>query len=334
MDTQNDNKNAPLEGAIAIRFDGRGGARRIEPQEFANLKAEDGANWFGWQHLRRDLPETLELLKANDLDGFVVDALLADETRPRCTVHGDGVLLNLRGVNLLPSAEPGDMISVRFWLERHRVIGISVRPLDAISDLLASINRGWAPLSPGEFIGRLALRLADRAEPAVADLNELIDEIEERLLREETDIPRGRLAEVRRASIMLRRYLVPQRDALTTLEIEELPWLSERDRAHLREASDRVVRFGEELDAIRDRAQIVHDQLLDQRAESLNRRMLLLTTVAAIFLPLSLVTSLLGVNVGGIPGAQDPWAFAIVCAMLIGVGVAAYVVFRVLGMFR
>jgi zinc transporter len=329
-------------GVLSLLFDGEGGARAVDPRAVAppegppsGQSGEAGtARGFLWQHLSRDDPGTLPLLGAAGIDGFVQDALLAGETRPRCTVHGDGALLNLRGVNAHPAAEPGDMISVRFWLEAHRVIGVSPRPLDAIGDILASIPRGLAPRSPGELVSRLALRLADRAEPAVADLDERMDAIEEQLLDAADLARRTELGDIRRSAIRLRRYLVPQRDALDTLEIEDLPWLTGRDRSHLREAADRVLRLGEDLDAIRDRAAIVHDELLDQRAESLNRRMLLLTVVAAIFLPLSLITGLLGVNVGGIPGADAPGAFAVLCALLVAIGLAMLGAFRSLGMFR
>ena len=72
---------------------------------------------------------------------------------------------------------------------------------------------------------------------------------------------------LRRSAIVLRRYMVPQREALSTFEIEDLGWLSDRDRLRLREATDRITRVGEELDAISDRAQIVHEQIMDHRAE-------------------------------------------------------------------
>ena len=73
------------------------------------------------------------------------------------------------------------------------------------------------------------------------------------------------------------------------------------------------------LDAIRDRAQVVRDQVVDIRAEAMNRQMLVLSVVAAIFLPLGLLTGLLGINVGGIPGAGTPWAFWAVCGILVAI---------------
>jgi zinc transporter len=323
-----------LPDMFAYRLDGIGGGTQITPEDAAAPGPNPEVPGFVWLHLRRDGAETTGILGQSGLDAFVVEALTADETRPRCTVHEKGVLVNLRGVNLNPGAEPEDMVSVRLWIEERRVVGIWVRPLRAVSDLRESIKRGQSPISPGDLVAKLALRLADRAEPSVAALNERIDELEELVLDPDVDIPRASLSYVRRSSIVLRRYIMPQRDALTTLEIEDLPWLTSKERGHIREAADRVNRLGEELDAIRDRAQVVHDQIMDQRAERMNRRMLLLAIISAIFLPLGLFTGLLGINVGGMPGVDSPWAFYVVCGAMVAFGAILYLCLRALGMFR
>lgn len=322
-----------LEEGFAFVLDGRGAGRRVAIDAALSAKIVTSQG-FGWLHLGRDLALTRTLLQQSDLDRFVLEALTADETRPRCTVHGEGALVNLRGINVNPGAEPEDMISIRFWLEEHRVIGIWRRHLAAMEDIVAAIERGQAPLTPGDLIARVALRLADRAEPVVALLNEQIDDLEEQVMDPRAAISPLRLSQLRRRAIILRRYLVPQRDALSTLEIEDLSWLTQRDRSHIREAAERVSRLGEDLDAIRDRAQVVYDQIVERRSERMNRQMLLLSIVAAIFLPLGLITGLLGINVGGVPGADTPWAFWVVCAVLAVLAAGLMWWFRRIGMFR
>ena len=117
------------------------------------------------------------------------------------------------------------------------------------------------------------------------------------------------------------------------MELDDPEWLDHYDRARLRETAELFYRLCEDLDAIRDRTQVLQDQIRDRHAEQLNRRMLLLSIVAAIFLPLSLLTGLLGINVDGIPGTSDPAAFWIVCAVLTGLGAICFWVARRLGMF-
>jgi zinc transporter len=316
----------------AILLDGQGGARAISTDAAEDRKIEGGA--ILWVHVRQSPGEDGAWLHALGADNIVVGALTAEETRPRCTLYQGGVLMNLRGVNLEPGADPEDMVSLRIWAGPARIVTLSHRPVQAALDLIAHCEDGTGPASSSEVIAQLALRLADRAEPVVADLNERIDDLEDAVEVGAFAPRRRELAEIRRVSIQLRRYMFPQRDALSTLEIEPLPWVGAAQRSALREATERVTRLAEELDAIRDRAQVVHDHIMDGRAEAMNRQMMLLSVVTAVFLPLSLITGLLGINVGGVPGAASPYPFWVVCLLLIGLGAVLLAVFSRLGWLR
>lgn len=300
----------------AFVMDGEGGAAPLEPVGRALAELVPGAG-FVWVVVDLSSAGGTGWLEGAGLDPIALAALTAEETRPRCTAHDDMVLMNLRGVNLNPGAEPEDMVSLRICVVPGAIVTCRFRPLLALGDVTGGMRPGHAPVTQGDLIARIALRLADRAEPVVATLNERLDDLEDQVGEEVDGALRRELADVRRVSSVLRRFMIPQRDALTTLEIEELSWLTQRDRSRLREATERVTRLGEDLDAIRDRAQVVRDQVVDIRAEAMNRQMLILSVVAAIFLPLGLLTGLLGINVGGIPGAETPWAFWAVCGLLV-----------------
>jgi zinc transporter len=109
--------------------------------------------------------------------------------------------------------------------------------------------------------------------------------------------------------------------------------LSDRDRLSLREEYDHLTRMVEDLDAARERASVIHESLASRLAEMTNQRMYILSIVAASFLPLALVTGLLGVNVGGMPGAENPYGFREVNLLLLAVGGAIWAVFRWRGWF-
>ena len=96
----------------------------------------------------------------------------------------------------------------------------------------------------------------------------------------------------------------------------------------LREVGDRLVRHIEDLDAVRERAAVVQEELLSRMSEQMNSRMYVLSVVAAIFLPLGFLTGLLGINVGGIPGADYPLAFLMFIGMLVVVVILQFLVFR------
>ncbi|MBC7165446.1 MAG: zinc transporter ZntB [Roseovarius sp.] len=313
---------------------------RIAPDGRGEEVTPDGAgpeSWrvpdrLTWVHVDCAQAGARDWLEATALDPLVKRALLAPETRPRCTAHGDGVLINLRGVNLNPGDEVEDMVSLRMWVMAGLVVSVQLRRLMAVRDVMEGIARGQGPEGAAELVARLALRLADRAEPVVAERNARLDALEDQVIEGLSALDRRGLADIRRVAIMLRRHMAPQRDALSTFEIEDMAWIRSHDRARLREATERMTRLAEELDAIRDRAQVVHDQIMDARAEAMNRQMLLLSVVAAIFLPLGLITGLLGINVGGMPGTESPWAFWAVTGALVLLGLALMAWFRRLGL--
>ena len=315
-----------MSGIATCQLDGKGAAH--SPAKTGRSTAPG----FSWTSVTITTPEGQDWLKQADLPEIALSALTAEETRPRCTLHNEFALLNLRGVNLNPGAEPEDMVSVRIYVSDNAVITVNKRPLYALKDLLDDADQGKGPISPGDLVALLALRLADRAEPVVAALNEKIDELEIRADQAPGVEMRSELADIRRQAIVLRRYMFPQRDALSTLEIEPLAWLGSDERARLREAVERVTRLAEELDSIRDRAQVVRDLIGDLRAEQMNRQMYILSVVTAIFLPLGLITGLLGVNIAGMPGTNWAFAFWVLIGAMVVTAIAEIWLFRRLGL--
>jgi zinc transporter len=135
---------------------------------------------------------------------------------------------------------------------------------------------------------------------------------------------------IRSAAIAFRRFVAPDRDALMTLAALEFEWLSQDDRLHIREAADKFARMTEELEAVRERSALLHEQITDLRSEQLDTRGLQLSVTAFIFLPLTFLTGLLGMNVAGIPYAEEPWAFGAVVAIcvIIALVISAYFIWR------
>ena len=166
----------------------------------------------------------------------------------------------------------------------------------------------------------------DLADWLINRMGGTIDHIEDRLAQLEEDVMdstnsvlRNALLNIRRESIMLRRYLAPQREALVKLYSENISWMHNDERIRIREVTDSLIRYLEDLDSVRDRASVTQEELVNRISEQMNVRMYVLSIVAAIFMPLGFLTGLLGINVGGIPGSDNKWAFMIFIVMLVGV---------------
>jgi zinc transporter len=298
----------------AFVLDGAGGGRRVEWPEINGWTPESGVLWV---HLDRTSSGAQRWLgERAGLDSILAAALLEAETRPRVLAIGAGLLVILRGVNLNPGAEPEDMVSIRVWVEPGRIITSRHRRFPASQDMRDRITAGSGPRDAGEFLAQFAAATVTRIGPVVDALADEVDALEERLVEGSAGNLRRDLSGIRRRAIKLRRYLSPQRDAMARLMTEPAAWLSAAHRAQIREAADRVTRLVEDLDATRERAVLAQEELTSRLAEAMNRTMYVLSIVAALFLPLSFITGLLGVNVGGLPGIENEHAFWVLCGLL------------------
>ncbi|MEX2367325.1 MAG: CorA family divalent cation transporter, partial [Pseudohongiellaceae bacterium] len=137
---------------------------------------------------------------------------------------------------------------------------------------------------------------------------------------------RIQVSSLRRQAATTRRYLAPQRDALDALYRQAKNILDQDHVYEIHEQSDRIVRYVEDLDLVRERALVLQEELMNRIAQEQNARMYVLSIVAAVFLPISFLTGLFGMNVAGLPGVEDPEAFLIV-AVLMGLTVAGILLY-------
>jgi zinc transporter len=281
---------------------------------------------MSWVHLNRLNPKTVDHL--SHIDPLIRDALLQEDTRPRTTQFDDGLLIILRGVNYNEGAQPEDMIAVRIWATNTSVTTLAAWNIRAVNDLDELYHEGEGPTTTGAFIAFLTNRLIERISPVILELDDDADSLEERMESDEPSQLAKEASKLRHAILSLRRYLLPQREAVAALLRDSAGLLSDKDSFLLRETVDDLLRINESLDTIRERLHVIYEQLAERRATAMNDRLFVLAIVSAVFLPLSFFTGLLGVNVGGIPGADSSVAFTLLCGGMLLMAFLLLYIFR------
>lgn len=301
---------------FAATLDGRGGAELGDWSTVENRRAGDAPVWL---HLDRTSPRVQQWIRDDSgLTPITVEALLAEETRPRMFYGKRGTVAILRGVNTNPGANPEDMLSLRIWSDGQRIITLRHHRLQTPRDILTRyLEDQTGPDSIPSLFERLITHLTERMSGVIHGFDDTLDEVESVLTTAEPLAARKRIRETRQDILILRRYMAPQRGAVTMLHAEPPKWLDETDRLRLRETANRLMQYVEELDAARERAGVLDDSIGNQMSEKMNKNMYVLSIIAGIFLPLGFVTGLLGINVGGIPWAENTNGF-LLTAICIG----------------
>lgn len=305
----------------ALLFDGRGGARALD---WAGVKAwspNDGVLWINLDYTELDAKQWIE----TSIDPLVRDALLDPDPRPRAVAHGEDLLLIVRGINLNEGFSPEDMLSVRAFVEPRRIVTLRHRVSRSLKTLQAELESGRGAKTAADFTVTLVERIVEHVVTRVDELGDQVAASEDQVLSEHRGDLRGKLADLRRRAIAMRRFLAPQREALGKLAAISLAWLDPEHRARIGEVADRMTRTVEELDAARDRAAVTQEELGARSAEATNKRLYVLALITAVFLPLGFVCALFSVGVGGVPLKNNDWAFwGLVAAFVIFVAVQLY----------
>lgn len=309
----------------AYHLDGSGKGEKLDWNGVKRHQPGDDLLWVDLDFSHADSRRWLDTLE--HIPKVARQAMTASETRPKLLQFANGMLIILRGVNLNEGAREEDMVSIRIWIDDNEIITCRQRQLQSVRTLAKRIRDGRGPTTTGELLTDLAGELAARIRIFVSELEDELNLVEsdenhsEKLL-EET------YSRIRRRAAVMRRHLNPQRETLQRLQGYQGNLLGSQDLGELQAHTDAIIYSVEDLDVLREHTQALQDELLSAMGRSQNDRIYMLTIVAAIFLPLTFISGLLGMNVGGIPWSESPagfWGIVTICVVIV---VAIWLYFR------
>ncbi|SBT16908.1 Zinc transport protein ZntB [Marinomonas gallaica] len=307
-----------------LKFDGQGGAERLT--DLPNEVPQSGAHWVHIDCSQDGGREWMDGIES--IPDAVVDALFADETRPRTVKMGNGVLMTLRGVNLNPDSDPSDMVSLRLWVTPHLVISTRRRRLLSVMEQVSQLEQGIGAENIADLIATLTHTLTIRMAGVIDGIEDTLGDLEEDMAEEVLPEQRSILVERRLKTVRLRRFLVPQKEAIARLAVEVLPWMTKEQVAKIQEASNEITRYVEGLESLRERCLLMQEEFANHQAEKMNARMYVLSILSGIFMPLGFLTGLFGINIGGMPGVENSAAFWLFVGVLVFMGIGQFVLMR------
>ncbi len=279
-----------------------------------------------WYHCQRDMPGLHEWLIQNQIPAPIIESLLAEDTRPIFEQYDrDNFLLILRGVNLNKNAKAEDMLSLRMLYVNGALISTRKIPSKTLTQILERLENQTGPRNLSELVVNIIDGLNKNIDNYLSSAEEKIAEFDEQLQLSEE------LMQTHKALLKIKRFIKPQQYAIDDLQSSSIA-MADAGELPLRHSLNTITRINETLEFYLSEIDIIKGELRQYHAEKMNRNTYLFTVIAAIFLPTSFLTGLLGVNVGGIPGTESPAAFALFCLILVVIFFAEILLLRRLRM--
>jgi zinc transporter len=299
---------------FSYSFDDEGKSLKLDNKQVAKEVENEGLTWV---HLdaNNKLTKTWLNQEVYYLDHLIIDALIAEETRPRIIEFASGILVILRGISKDEKSQ--EMVSVRMWIDSQRVITIQRKQMKAVWDIRQNIDLGKTIKNSGEFLYNLLYQILNDTSEKVHLFNEKIDNLEDKIITTHNIKFREKILKIRSQSATFKRYLLPQKEVISKLRSSNQIWIDDWVKRHFQENFDQISHIIEEVDEAINRSQILHEELANALSEKLNKSMYKLSLITVIFMPLTFVAGLFGMNVGGIPGNQNPFAFYICSGLMI-----------------
>jgi len=245
------------------------------------------------------------------------DALHEGSRSTRIEDAHDTLVAVVNDVAFTFSFDPSDIETLWVNVGPRVAITARVHPLRSIDRLRQAVRDGQCFRSSVLILNALLHDQGDVLVRIVREATIQVDEVEDRMLVGRLGDRRKDLGRLRRVLVRLQRLLAPEPGALFRLLREPPPWIHAGDLDAMRQATEEVSLVLRDLAALQERIKLVQDEIAAQVGEQTNKSVFTLTVVTVLALPINIVAGLLGMNVGGIPLAQNPEGFLWIVAIVV-----------------
>ncbi|QYN46644.1 zinc transporter ZntB [Gilliamella sp. ESL0405] len=291
------------EPVFCCQLDGKGKALALT----ANSKATTQQPC--WIHLDFAKPQTIKWINSTNLiPNIVKNELIKPNQIPKEIRFDSGILVVLKGVNFTPNELPDPIVTFRFFITDNLIISTRHQQIEAIFQLKDNLEKGIGPVDVADWLIQISELISDQVNLSFDSVHNKIIKLEDLVLNQRI-FSHKEIGRVRKQLIVLRRLLSPQRDIFVKISTERISWIDDNDRQRLHDISNQQSHYVSDIDSCLLRLASIMEQINSFLAESTNKRIYLMSLFTIIFTPITFITSLLGVNLAGIPFSEHQWSF-------------------------
>ena len=312
------------------RFETATAACPIGSDEAAQWLASATDGGFVWLHFNLSHAGAERWLQRHaQLPESFYDTLHDDHRSTRLERDQAALIAVINDVQFDFAFESSDIATLWIGVDRRLVVTARQSPLRSIDRLRTAIRRGEPLRSTTELLEWLLRSQAEVLVDVVRGVTRRIDEVEDALLAGRLQHKRTRLGVLRRLLVRLQRLLAPEPAALFRLLQHPPTWMVERDVDELRQATEEFSVALRDMAALQERIKLLQEEIAEAVNERTSRSLFVLTVVTVLALPINILAGLFGMNVGGVPLAENTHGFWILVAVVIAfTAVAGWLAFR------
>jgi magnesium transporter len=307
--------DAPKTEVQVVRYTRENVSQRpFNPDELrASLLGESGTTWVDVQGLG-SLDTLEQLAEVFEIHPLALEDMVNVPQRPKVEAYKDGLLIICR---MMTRDQQGRLHTeqVSLYLGRNFVVSFQQSHGELFAPIRRRLERPDARLrnyGPDYLAYAIIDTVIDAYYPVLESLGDELEQLEQKAVENPTPQLLQHLNATKNKLVNLRRSIWPQREAVHTLVRDDLTLISDDVRIYLRDTFDHCIQSAEVIDMYRDMATNLLNTYLSSVGHRTNEVMKVLTIMSSIFVPLTFLAGIYGMNFQHMPELQVTWAYPLI----------------------
>lgn len=294
---------------------------------------EPNPNYFYWLDVRgiHNAAEIEEIGKIFNIDPLLLEDVMDPEQRPKFEVTENGIFIIIK--KLIPTADTSEYLSeqISLYLTEGRLITFQEFPDDTFLHIRQRMQSSGSRIRsrrPDYLMYAIIDYVTDLYFPVLDKCSDKIHALELEINKNPEHSLKKSIYDIRQSIAELHRIILPTREAIGAMQRTDSPVITEKTRRYFRDVMDNIMQILDLNDDQSDHLSSLHDLFMSEMTYRMTNVMKILTVVTAIFIPLTFITSVYGMNFRHMPEFNWPWAYPALWAVMILVAVAQIFYFR------
>ena len=299
-------------------------------EEAVSFRSESSVTWLNIDGVHQ--PEIIEQIgKSFGVHPLVLEDIANTGQRPKMEDFDDYIFVVLRMLRFDEKENQTKTEQISMVLGPDFVVSFQEKEgdvFDIIRERLRS-NKGRIRKMGADYLAySLIDAIVDNYFMILEKLGEAIEEIEDKLVTDPRSETLQVIHNLKRETVFLRKSVWPLREVISRLERSESPLINKSTFVYLRDVYDHTIQVMDSVETFRDMLSGMLDIYLSSVSNRMNEVMKVLTVIATIFIPLTFIAGIYGMNFKFMPELGQPWGYPAVLILMLTIAVVMLIYFR------
>jgi magnesium transporter len=262
---------------------------------------------------------------------LVLEDILNTEQRPKIEDYGEDLFIVVKLLSYNEKTNEVEAEQISLILRPNALLSFQEKEGDDFAAVKERLRAGKGRLRKmgADYLAYTLLDIVvDQYFVVLEKLGERIEVLEGKLLTDPGTATLHKIQNLKKEMLLLRKWIWPLREVISSLERGEFPGIQESTRVYLRDVYDHAIQVMDSIEIYRDMLSGMLEIYLSSLNNRLNAVMKVLTIIATIFMPLTFLAGVYGMNFKYMPELEWPWGYPLILLIMAGVAVLMLTLFR------